>query len=229
MEIANSLTMRARQAVETKSRIISKGKELILKHGFEKTSVNMISAEAGITVGTFYYYFKSKEEILLEFLPPAAKMDMLESTSEHSFIVLMRFYEKLVNYHFDGTYDIWQTIMSSYDAVQAIDKKRIPDVASIIEYGQKRGEFSSAFTPDYVANLLVLTNHGLFSNYVSNPDGIEYPAIAMDVIMRIAYSFLTAKGKKALPDEVKPTSKGVFKPFSSEDYNNEVDDDIKMA
>lgn len=38
--------------------------ELFNKKGYEKTSVNDIIEQVGVTKGAFYYYFKSKEEIL---------------------------------------------------------------------------------------------------------------------------------------------------------------------
>ena len=63
------LTSRALQAKETKKRIISSGKKLIQSEGFDHVSVNEISKNAGITVGTFYYYFNSKDELLYEMMP----------------------------------------------------------------------------------------------------------------------------------------------------------------
>lgn len=45
--------------------IILSAKELFEKNGYENTSVESIIKAAGIAKGTFYYYFKSKREILL--------------------------------------------------------------------------------------------------------------------------------------------------------------------
>ena len=38
--------------------------ELFLEKGYEKTSINDIIKKIGVTKGAFYYYFKSKDEIL---------------------------------------------------------------------------------------------------------------------------------------------------------------------
>ena len=49
-----------------RSEIISAAKKLFDKHGYEKTPVELIIKQAGIAKGTFYYYFKAKEDILAE-------------------------------------------------------------------------------------------------------------------------------------------------------------------
>jgi AcrR family transcriptional regulator len=45
-----------------------KGKKLFEKHGLRKTSVDELSAAAGISKGAFYLFFASKEELFLEIL-----------------------------------------------------------------------------------------------------------------------------------------------------------------
>lgn len=47
-----------------KSEIIDAAAELFLTQGFDETSVSDIVAKVGVAQGLFYYYFKSKNEIL---------------------------------------------------------------------------------------------------------------------------------------------------------------------
>ncbi len=49
-----------------KERIIQKGSGLFQVKGFTQTSIQDIVEELGVTKGTFYYYFTSKEELLME-------------------------------------------------------------------------------------------------------------------------------------------------------------------
>jgi AcrR family transcriptional regulator len=49
---------------ERKSEIMDVAQTLFFSKGYENTSVNKIIEETSIAKGTFYYYFKSKEEIL---------------------------------------------------------------------------------------------------------------------------------------------------------------------
>lgn len=52
---------------KTKRKIFEKSMELFAKKGYEATSIEEITAVAGIAKGTFYYHFSSKEAIF-EFL-----------------------------------------------------------------------------------------------------------------------------------------------------------------
>lgn len=49
-----------------KERIIQKGSDLFQVNGFTQTSIQDIVQALGVTKGTFYYYFTSKEELLME-------------------------------------------------------------------------------------------------------------------------------------------------------------------
>ncbi len=49
---------------ERKDEIMEAAKELFANKGYEKTSVNDVLKRVGIAKGTFYHYFRSKEELL---------------------------------------------------------------------------------------------------------------------------------------------------------------------
>jgi len=49
---------------ERRLEIVETSERLFLEVGYTKCSVDMIIKEIGVAKGTFYYYFKSKEEIL---------------------------------------------------------------------------------------------------------------------------------------------------------------------
>ena len=55
-------------ARETRERLIEAGKKIIFQKGFHRARVSDITSEAGLAHGTFYIYFKSKEEFLLNLL-----------------------------------------------------------------------------------------------------------------------------------------------------------------
>ena len=59
------LTMRVIKEPEVrKNEILNITEELFVRKGFDKATVNDILNAVGIAKGTFYYYFKSKEEVL---------------------------------------------------------------------------------------------------------------------------------------------------------------------
>jgi AcrR family transcriptional regulator len=57
--------LRERKRRETLHRITEQGLRLFLTNGYEATTLDAIAEAAGISRRTFFYYFKSKEEILL--------------------------------------------------------------------------------------------------------------------------------------------------------------------
>lgn len=195
------LTDRAKQAIATRKRIIRVTKKLVRKKGFESTTIQGISKEAGITVGTFYYYFPSKEALLIEFLPKSDQYDSLEKLhTMHSYVYLVEYYRELVNYLFEDTREVWKCVTESYSSLEVIDHKRVPMVMKIIEEGQRRNEFTQEVSAREIAEMLVLTNHGLFFRYIHDPESIEYSRMALDSIIRIAYSYLTPSGRSTLPE-----------------------------
>lgn len=63
------LTSRQLQALETKQRIQEKTMELLKTSEYEDYSIKDICKNAEISVGNFYNYFTSKEELLMESYP----------------------------------------------------------------------------------------------------------------------------------------------------------------
>jgi TetR/AcrR family fatty acid metabolism transcriptional regulator len=57
-------TKRQEQAQETKNRIYNSAIELMERDGFENMTIAAISEKAGVSVGAFYHYFDSKNDIL---------------------------------------------------------------------------------------------------------------------------------------------------------------------
>ena len=59
-------TKRKEQAQETRNRIYSSAIELLEEKGFGNFTIEDISQKAGVSVGAFYHYFGSKNDILAE-------------------------------------------------------------------------------------------------------------------------------------------------------------------
>ena len=56
---------RERKRLETRRRIAETGLKLFIAHDYEGATLEAIAEAAGISRRTFFYYFKSKEEVLL--------------------------------------------------------------------------------------------------------------------------------------------------------------------
>lgn len=62
------MTRIVKDPVIRRREIVNKATELFISKGYDQTSVNEIVDKLQIAKGTFYHYFKSKEEILCEIL-----------------------------------------------------------------------------------------------------------------------------------------------------------------
>lgn len=67
---------------ETREHIIQTGAELILRNGFRATGINTVLDESGVPKGSFYYYFRSKNDFGLAVIDAYAEgyRDRLDAT-----------------------------------------------------------------------------------------------------------------------------------------------------
>ncbi|NLP51862.1 TetR/AcrR family transcriptional regulator [Bacillus sp. RO1] len=86
-----------------KQLIMEKATELFAKQGFEATSIQQITEQCGISKGSFYLSFKSKDELIMEMLDYFFKMvttetDHLVTGSANDKNLLFKFYKLMFHY-----------------------------------------------------------------------------------------------------------------------------------
>ncbi len=59
----------APKSEETRERILNAALKLFRDRGFEAATMRDIAEEAGVATGAAYYYFPSKDAIVMEYLP----------------------------------------------------------------------------------------------------------------------------------------------------------------
>ncbi len=62
-----------KKAVETRSRILAAALDLFRRRGFDQTTMREIAAEAEVALGAAYYYFASKEALVMAFYEQASE------------------------------------------------------------------------------------------------------------------------------------------------------------
>ncbi|MGJ7920049.1 TetR/AcrR family transcriptional regulator [Neobacillus sp. LXY-4] len=86
-----------------KQQIMAHATRLFNEHGYEKTSVNTIISEVNIAKGTFYHYFKSKDDLLNEIIDHFYDEQIVEikqisqDLSLDSFEKINKILKKLIN------------------------------------------------------------------------------------------------------------------------------------
>jgi AcrR family transcriptional regulator len=66
-----STTTSTKKAEATSARILDVALDLFRRRGFEQTTMRGIAAEAGVSLGSAYYYFESKEDLVMAFYEQA--------------------------------------------------------------------------------------------------------------------------------------------------------------
>jgi AcrR family transcriptional regulator len=80
--------LRERKRAMTLERIAETGLKLFVENGYEATTLDAIAAASGISRRTFFYYLKSKEDVLLAHesgdIPRVLRPTLLEQSPEQS-------------------------------------------------------------------------------------------------------------------------------------------------
>ncbi|MFC3931553.1 TetR/AcrR family transcriptional regulator [Streptococcus dentapri] len=144
--------------------------------GFEKTSVNDILKIVGIAKGTFYYYFKSKEEVLEAVVSEATSLlkarvqKVVKSTSDPKTKLLEAFQSMNITDVYGGNLlkDMHKpkNALLHQKSLQAILQEMTPLLTAIIEEGVQQGQFDCPYPKQLIQIILVavatLFDEGIF-------------------------------------------------------------------
>ena len=74
------MSKQQRKSKETKERIFQAAKRILQKSGYEELSIKNICEEAGVSNGSFYHHFKTKDDLLSYYIEdqPSIDPDRLE-------------------------------------------------------------------------------------------------------------------------------------------------------
>ena len=61
---SKDLSKQQLKSMETKARIFNAAKRILKKSGYEQLSIKNICEEAGVSNGSFYHHFKTKDDLL---------------------------------------------------------------------------------------------------------------------------------------------------------------------
>ncbi|MGN0406525.1 MAG: TetR/AcrR family transcriptional regulator [Bariatricus sp.] len=87
---------------ETKGRIFRAAKTILQKQGYEQLSIKNICEEAGVSNGSFYHHFKTKDDLLSYYIEeqPSINPDLLElpEDAEEAKIAIIHVYLNYAEY-----------------------------------------------------------------------------------------------------------------------------------
>ena len=159
------ITNRRQQAIDTRNRIYSAAIELMEHKGFENITIAEISRKSNVSVGAFYHYFESKNDILAEIF---RKADDFFSTEVVGIIKgkptsgkITEFFIQYAKFNAANGVDTTKHLFSP--DVKFFIKKNRPMhdlLADIIREGQKRGELRNDVTAEELERDLAVMGWG---------------------------------------------------------------------
>jgi len=167
---------------ESKLKIFRVAFSLFLQKSFKEVTMNDILEKSGLSRGTFYYYFKSKEELYAEVIDaffvviPTSVESPLNVTSLYDFYHdyldnASRTYAKLGEAITEADVDVFSYFSLSFDAMKRLpdfrDKMRLINDKiiqiwiNIIRSAREKGEISSEMTDEQIACFFKFTMEGM--------------------------------------------------------------------
>lgn len=164
------MTKRQLVAQETRKKLIETAKQIIFDKGLTNTSVDEITERCGVSKGTFYTYFKRKEDIVFE-LSRGVFDEILANAKAYDGSIV----NKVENYmiHFSSYIEKaglklcqeWiknvvcpELLICDYDKNKL--KKDIAQVEELLQYGVEKGELKKECSIESLAYIITDVLYG---------------------------------------------------------------------
>ncbi|HEY3425143.1 MAG TPA: TetR/AcrR family transcriptional regulator [Negativicutes bacterium] len=189
------LTNRQIQAINTKNKIYQVAIHLLEKKGYENITIGEICNDAGVSVGSFYKYFESKNDILTEIYKRADDYfynEVIHSlTSTHTLDQIIEYFDYYAKYNEAVGVDTMRQLYNAANNKMFVKKGRYMQtlLQEIIEKGQDKKEISEEMTIEQITEYLFITARGIIYDWCLH-DGQYNLTNAMHKFMeRFVYIF----------------------------------------
>lgn len=197
----------AKTKEERRNEIIETAGKLFEEKGYEQTQVQDIVNEIGVAKGLFYYYFKSKDEVMEELADRYADaiidaVNKLIDKDISTFDKINRIFQIFID-SAEKKVGIFMGILNVKNGITHeriffnVGKKMVPLVTELILSGNDNGECNCS-DPKFITEFLV---SGLFNimNQISPDEKIDYLKEKLPTIktmIRKLYNFADQKESK---------------------------------
>src|SRR5471030_876337 len=160
------LTTRQMQALTTKNKIYKVAIDLMEKNGYESMKIEDVCKKAKVSVGSFYNYFKSKNDILSEIFKRADNYFENEVIgnihSSNSLDKIVEFFTYYASYNELVGIDTMKQLYNFNNKLFITEGRYMQNsVKDIIIEGQNKGEISTVMTPNEISKYLFIAARGI--------------------------------------------------------------------
>jgi len=192
------ITSRAKQAKATKSKIYECGVNLIRIHGFDGVTVEQISKEAGVSVGTYYYYFESKLELLREIFKQA-DIYFLKEVQGHLKAKdfkgqIVEFFEKYADFNYLNGLEMVKKLYTSDNKMFNIKGRDMQKILEeIIEVAQVKGYISNTYVATEITRVLFVVARGVVFEWCLFDGEMDLKSEMKKIMSNMVEGFMVSK------------------------------------
>lgn len=173
----NKINGNKMRAIETKNKIYQCADQLFKEYGFDNVSVDSIVEKAGISKGSFYVHFNSKDALIVALIKEyVSNLDLDYRAFVETFpdntsasVILLSLIEKIsyiitVNIGYIYMKNIYRIQIDKTiptDTIWSENRDIYKTFCNLIDEGIRQGEFCSDFSVTTVAVHLVMSIRGL--------------------------------------------------------------------
>lgn len=166
-------TLRKLKAQDTKDRLFNTAFSLLSQKSFDEISIREITRLADVSIGTFYTYFKSKQDVFYQtyslgdrYFENTVKPHLTQTTQTQQ---VQYFFDQYACYNVLSGLNLSRILYNPNNQYfnRREDTGMFPILLSIIQRGQDLKEFTSEMAADYIANYMMISARGLVYNWVT--------------------------------------------------------------
>jgi TetR/AcrR family transcriptional regulator, fatty acid metabolism regulator protein len=166
MKMEEKLTNRQIQAINTRNKIYNVAIELLENIGYEKIRIEDICKQAGVSVGSFYTYFNSKNDILVEIFKRADDYfrDEVKQALENKYIFdkIITYFDFYAEYNISLGIDMVKHIYLSDNKMFITEGRYMQGLLhEILINAQEKGKISSDLSYEEITKQLFVAARGV--------------------------------------------------------------------
>ncbi|MEL7606725.1 hypothetical protein SDC9_65474 [bioreactor metagenome] len=194
---AEKINSRKIQAEATKNKIYKTAIKLMEQKGFNNMKIDDICTKAGVSVGSFYNYFKSKDDILIEiykrgdvYFEETVRPNVKGKCAVENIIDYFEYYAKYNE--LTGVETAKQLFASANKLYISKGRNMQAVLTEIIKIGQENDEIIKDYEPEGITEYLFIAARGLCYDWASH-DGSYNLREGMRKYMKLLVQIFAAK------------------------------------
>lgn len=192
-QLKKELTTRQIQAIQTQHKIYKVAVDMMQKKGFDNITVEDISREAGVSVGAFYHYFKSKNDILYEVFHRIDEYFEKEFHFENLSVPeqILLFFEYYAKYEEISGVDTARKLYSNMEHLFISSERYLPKLLnSIVKSGQEDGSIIDNIPSEEISEYLLVVARGVCYDWCLHNGSFNIEKMTIKYIKRLLPALL---------------------------------------